>query len=611
MTSTDAIAPAEPATRHRPVIVRVLRNPLGIVSTAVLVLIVLAAVLAPLLAPYGPNHAEIGDTLAPSSAGHLLGTDSAGRDVWSRLLWGGRLTLLSALLCAVVAIAIGLPAGLIAGYYGRGFDSASSWAANLLMSLPAIIVLLTVRTAFGPSVWISMVVFGVLISPSYFRLTRTAVQSVRNELYVDAARASGLGDARIITRHVMSVVRAPIIIQTALIAGVAIGIQSGIEFLGLGSPQEPTWGAMLSEGFRNIYVAPTVMLWPALAIGLTVAAFVLLGNALRDALEDLPKVKAARSAKGAAAHAGAEAAPPGTLHASVPAGAPAAAVPGTDGHLLDVRGLAIGYPTSDGAVKRVVDGVSFHVDKGEVLSIVGESGSGKTQTAFAVLGLLPDSARIVAGGITVDGVDTVRPAEGVVSHARLRALRGTRIAYVPQEPMSNLDPNYSVGHQLNRPMVKLLGLSRADAKTRVLDLLDRVGIVDPRRTYDLYPHEISGGMAQRVLIAGAVGCDPDLVIADEPTTALDVTVQAEVLELLRGMRDELGVAIVLVTHNFGVVADLADRVAVMQHGHIVETGAVRDVLGSPRHAYTRTLLDSMLAGKEPLTMLTATTGATA
>jgi len=617
MSSTVTIAPAEQSTRPRPVIVRIVRNPLGAASVFVLLLVVLAALLAPVLAPYSANFADIASTLAPPSAEHPLGTDSAGRDVWSRLLWGAQVTLLSALVCAVVAIAIGLPSGLIAGYYGRAFDSTSNWLANMLLSLPAIIVLLAVRSAFGPSVWIAMVVFGILLSPGYFRLTRTAVQAVRNELYVDAARASGLSDARIISRHVMSVVRAPIIIQTALVAGVAIAIQSGIEFLGLGDPQTPTWGAMLSEGFRNIYIAPLLIVWPALAIGLTVGSFVLLGNALRDALEDSPKVKANRRAVEAAIQAGAltdsvagvnvALVRPEDVQDDLPFETELATTPqvpdDTTGHLLEVHNLAIGYPLADGTIKTVVNGVSFHLDKGEVLSIVGESGSGKSQTAFAILGLLPEAARIVGGSIVIDGIDTVRPGESIVSQAQLRPLRGRRISYIPQEPMSNLAPTYTIGYQLSRPMVELLHISRAEAKKRAIALLDRVGIADPARTYDLYPHEISGGMAQRVLIAGAVSCEPDLVIADEPTTALDVTVQAEVLDVLRRMRDELGVGIVLVTHNFGVVSDLADRVAVMQRGTIVETGSVRDVLRAPQHEYTRTLLGSMLEGKKPLTML--------
>jgi peptide/nickel transport system permease protein len=170
--------------------------------------------------------------------------------------------------------------------------------------------------------------------------------------------------------------------------------------------------------------------------------------------------------------------------------------------------------------------------------------------------------------------------------------------------MSNLDPNFTIGYQLVRPLTQVLGLSKDDATKRALELLTIVGITNPQRTFDAYPHEVSGGMAQRVLIAGAVSCNPDLLIADEPTTALDVTVQAEVLDLLRDLQARFNMGVVLVTHNFGVVADLCDRVVVMQHGRVVESGDVRTILRSPQEQYTQTLLSAMLEGKAPMTMLT-------
>jgi ABC-type dipeptide/oligopeptide/nickel transport system ATPase component len=243
------------------------------------------------------------------------------------------------------------------------------------------------------------------------------------------------------------------------------------------------------------------------------------------------------------------------------------------------------------------------VDRGEILGIVGESGSGKSQTAFSVLGLLPDTARIVGGAIQFDGEYTVAPGEDKVSQDRLSKLRGKRISYIPQEPMSNLDPAFTIGYQLVTPMVRVLGISKAEATKRAMKLLADVGIVNPDRTFKAYPHEVSGGMAQRVLIAGAISCEPDLIIADEPTTALDVTVQAEVLDLIRDLQRRLGVGVILVTHNFGVVADLCDRVVVMQNGRLVEEGPVRDILSNPQESYTQTLLGSMLEGKEPMSML--------
>lgn len=596
---------------------RLLKNPMGVIALTVLIVMALLAMFAPLLAPFDENFANISKTLASPDSTNILGTDSAGRDVWSRLLYGAQLTLLSALLCAAVAIAIGLPSGLIAGYYGGAFDATSNWVVSILMSLPGLIVLLAIRAAFGPSVWIAMLAFGILISPGYFRLTRSAVQSVRNELYVDAARVAGLSDSAIIGRHVFSVVRAPIIIQTAAVCGIAIAVQSGLEFLGLGDPSKATWGVMLNEGFKNVYLNSQLLLWPALAIGLTIGALVLLGNAVRDALEDSDQVREvkalddAESANTAAAMGATSGV--GDLHHAAPKPRTRASkeLPpveeGTEHHLIKVSHLGVGYPQPDGTVKRVVDDVSFHVDRGEIVGIVGESGSGKSQTAFSILGLLPETARIVAGSIQFDGSYTVAPSDELVDQRRLASLRGKRISYIPQEPMSNLDPAFTVGYQLVTPMMRVLGISKAEAKERALKLLADVGIPHPERTFAAYPHEISGGMAQRVLIAGAISCEPDLIIADEPTTALDVTVQAEVLDLLRELQSRLNIGVILVTHNFGVVADLCDRVVVMQNGRLVEEGTVREILRTPEHPYTRTLLASMLEGKEPMTMLAAQT----
>ena len=233
--------------------------------------------------------------------------------------------------------------------------------------------------------------------------------------------------------------------------------------------------------------------------------------------------------------------------------------------------------------------MSLTVRRGEVHALIGESGSGKTQTAWSVLGLLPEGGTCVAGAIRFDGKDLLQ-----MDARELGKLRGRRIGYVPQEPMSNLDPSYTIGHQLVKPLQYTLGLSQREAKARVLALLARVGIADPERTFAAYPHQISGGMAQRVLIAGAVATEPDLIIADEPTTALDVTVQAEILQLLRDLQRESGMSILIVTHNFGVVADLADRVSVMRAGSIVETGSVADVFADPRHEYTRGLFEALL-----------------
>jgi peptide/nickel transport system permease protein len=240
-------------------------------------------------------------------------------------------------------------------------------------------------------------------------------------------------------------------------------------------------------------------------------------------------------------------------------------------------------------VTRVVQDVSLDIRPGEVHGLIGESGSGKTQTAWSVLRLLAPGGQVLAGSIMLDGQDLV-----TASSAAMRQIRGRRLAYIPQEPMSNLDPSFTVGGQLTEPIRLKLGLSRNEARDKAMDLLARVGIPDPKRTFASYPHELSGGMAQRVLIAGAVSCEPSLIIADEPTTALDVTIQAEILDLLRDLQQGLGMAVLLVTHNFGVVADLCDRVSVMQDGRIVESGPARSIFAGPRHPYTRSLFAAIL-----------------
>ena len=592
-----------PAAVHGAPVVRrnlfqkILRNPLGVATLSYLLIVVALAVLAPWVAPMDPNQTDPMLIMSGPDAHHLLGTDSAGRDILSRLIWGAQTTLIAALVVVITSIAIGVPSGLIAGYYGGKFDTIASWIANMIMSLPSMIVLLAFRVAVGPSIVLMMVMFGILIAPGFFRLTRTAVMGVRNELYVDAARVSGLSDSRIIARHIFTVVRAPIIIQSAMISGIAISIQSGLEFLGLGDTTMISWGVMINDGFRNIFISPLLVLWPALVISITIAAFALFGNSVRDALEDSQKIKARRQRKNKSANPAKDAASQAT---AAPAGA--------GNHLLEVSHLSVGYPQADGSLKTVVGDVSFHVDKGEVLGIVGESGSGKSQTAFSILGLLPSNAKIAAGHIIFDGTDLVSPDGGKISQKEMAKFRGKRIAYIPQEPMSNLDPSFTIGYQLVRPLVINLGISKKEAKERVLRLLDLVGINNSARVFKSYPHEVSGGMAQRVLIAGAISSEPDLLIADEPTTALDVTVQAEVLDLLRDLQKRLGMGMMLVTHNFGVVADLADRVVVMQYGRVVESGAVRDVLRSPQEEYTKVLLSSMLEGKTPMTMLTSSNG---
>ena len=568
------------------VVRRLFANPFGAGSAVAIGLIVLIAVIAPLLPLPSPNAGDLSSAMQGPGPEHWLGTDTTGRDILSRLIWGARVNLLGAALAVFVALVLGVPLGIAAGYYRGWVDSAAGWINDLVMALPGIIVLLAVSAVIGPSIWTAMAIFGVMLAPAYFRIVRASVLAVRGELYVDAAVVAGLSDARILSRHVVAVVRAPLLIQGARLAVIAIAIQAGLEFLGIGDVSVPSWGGMLNEGFRRIYDTPLLIVWPSLAIGIVSMAFVLFANALRDALEERTVVARTRRPRRRPAKAADGRAPAQVVERS-PAGAPRHA--GEPAPLLGISDLRIAYGYRTGDIE-VVHGISLDIRAGEVMGLVGESGSGKSQTALATLGLLPEGGRVTAGSIRFDGIELTDAGERTYER-----LRGSEIAYVPQEPITNLDPTFTIGSQLVVPMRKKLGLSRAEARERALELLRQVGIVDPERVFSSYSFQLSGGMAQRVLIAGAVSCSPRLLIADEPTTALDVTVQAEVLDVLRGLQRETGMAMLMVTHNFGVVADICDRVAVMCQGEIVETGDVRSVLGDPRHDYTRSLLDAMLS----------------
>lgn len=581
-------APAdEPLARHG-LIRRLLRDPSVVVSVVILLLVVLAAIFAPLLTSQSPTQSKLADALAlPFSPAHPLGADGIGRDVLAQLLFGARTALVCAGIVIGVALLLGVPSGIFAGFYRGKLDTVISWLANALISLPAIVVLLVVLARINRSTELALAVFGVLLAPAAFFLVRASVKSVREELYIDAAKVSGLRDLRIMRRHVLPVVLGPSIIQAALFAAAGIGIEAGLAFLGLGSSDHASWGLMLNDASQNIYNAPLLLLWPSLAIVLTITAFTLIANGLRDALGASPNsgTRAIRRARRPAQDVATAPAP----HIVVAAG-DSSAMDGGDDDLVVLSNLTVSYPHNTGE-KVVVDNISLRLRKGEILGLVGESGSGKTQTAFSILGLLPETAVIRAKQIIVAGQDTL-----AMTPSMWNTLRGRRIGYIPQEPMSNLDPAFRIGYQLVQPMKIHLGLSRRAAEAEALRLLRSVGIADPERVYKAYPHEISGGMAQRVLIAGAVSCNPTILIADEPTTALDVTVQADVLNVIRSLQAERGMGVLLVTHNFGVVADLCDTVVVMKGGKIMESAPVDQFFANPQNEYSRMLLASTLEG---------------
>jgi oligopeptide/dipeptide ABC transporter ATP-binding protein len=255
--------------------------------------------------------------------------------------------------------------------------------------------------------------------------------------------------------------------------------------------------------------------------------------------------------------------------------------------LLEVSGLRTHFKTSAG-LDRSVDDVSFAIDRGELVCIVGESGCGKSVTALSIMGLVSEPGRIVAGSIRYKGEDLTKATQ-----SRLRQIRGNEIAIIFQDPMTSLNPVFTVGEQISEALRLHKGLNKAEARSAAVRAMEEVAIPSPVIRFDDYPHQLSGGMRQRVMIAMALACDPDLLIADEPTTALDVTIQAQILELLDVLRRERQMAVLLITHDLGVVAEVADRVCVMYTGKIVESSGVEGLFDSPKHPYTKGLLDSV------------------
>jgi peptide/nickel transport system permease protein len=558
---------------------RLLRKRVAVACIFYLLVVIAAAVVAPIVLP-GVAHEQAGDLLRTKQgpgSDHLLGTDLLGRDVLERLLVGTRVTIIGVAQAVVVVLALGVPLGLAAGYLGGWVDHVVSWLADLTFSMPVIVIVLIVLAVFPQNMLAAMVTFGIIAAPGLMRIVRSATLPVREELYIAAARVSGLSRNYILFRHVLPRVAGPIIVQASLLAAVALQIQTGLAFLHLVvAAPAPSWGGMAADGLQGLVLQPWLIWPPGMAIAMTTLALGLLGDAVRDATAEGWSAPVSRPTRRSRFGSRARDAQPA-------AGASSSA---SSSALLSVEGLRVVFDSPAGVV-RVVEDASFTIEPGEAVGVVGESGCGKTIMAMAVLGLLPSAGRIESGNIIFAQRDLAKLGEH-----ELRRMRGTEIALISQEPMISLDPLFRVGTQLAEVVRQHHGVSRRAARARSIELLEQVRLPSPQTVGQRYPHELSGGMAQRVAIARALAGEPRLLIADEPTTALDVTVQAEILELLRQLQRERGMAILLVTHDWGVVADICDRAVVMYAGQIVERAALTPMFHQPQHPYTEALLTS-------------------
>jgi peptide/nickel transport system permease protein len=602
-------AGSAPASRRRPTAAAwgraLLRSPASSASLLWLVAVVLVSVFASGLAPYSPLQQNLNALSQGPSLHHLLGTDELGRDVLSRLMFGGATLLWGAAEATVIAFALGVPAGLLAGYSGGMLDRLLSWLADLSFALPAFIIVIALAVIYPQNVVVLMGALGVISAGGVLRFTRNLTRAVRNDLYVDAARVSGLRPRQILIRHILPVIAPPLVVQACLGMSVGLIVLASLSFLGLGTnPQTPNWGQMIYDASQQITTDPWLMVPGGAALVLTVMALNVVGSSVRDLAPGTKPGRRARRPRPRPRGVRQRLRPARPAAGPRPAAVPRPAARPPAGPLLQVAGLTVAFPGPAGQLEAVVDQVSFGVRAGETLGLVGESGCGKTVSVLAVPGLVPRPGTVSAGSICFDGTELAGASERFLS-----GVRGSRIGYISQDPMAALDPSFTIGSQLREVIRRHARCSRAEGRARCLRALREAGIADPAVTARLYPHQVSGGMAQRAAIAMALSGEPALLIADEPTTALDVTVQAEILDLLRELTDRRGMALILVTHDLGVVAEACDRVVVMYAGQVVEHGRTQEVLESPRHPYTIGLLNSMPDGPGAARRLAAIPGA--
>jgi peptide/nickel transport system permease protein len=565
------------ARRAVPRAVRLLLVPGALVG-----LVAVVALLVPLLPLGDPIRMAVAARLAPPSGLHWLGQDEYGRDVLSRVLWGARVSLAVAFLSASIAGLAGIALGLLGGYFRGLVELVTVRAVESLLCFPPILLALLVVTLLGPGAPTLIVALAILYAPGFARVAYAETLSTRALDYVTAQQALGAPAGRILVRTVLPNIAPPLLIQFSLTVAAALVLESGLSFLGLGVvPPTPSWGLMIRGARSTMEQAPWLLLWPCLALTGTIMAL----NLLCDRLRDLLDPRAGVAAAGWLARGGALLLPGLTAPCAPPA-------------LLEVEALTIEIATPAGVI-RPVDDVSLALAPGETLALVGESGSGKTLTGLALLGLLPAAARLVAGAVRFAARDGTVHDVTTLTEAGRRRLRGDEIAMVFQDPGTSLSPIHRIGAQIAETIRAHRPMSRAAAAARAVALLHEVGLPDPAQRARAFPHELSGGQRQRAMIASAVANRPRLLIADEPTTALDVTIQAQILDLLAALkRRGEGMGLVFITHNLSVVAEIADRVAVMYAGEIVELGPVGEVFARPRHPYTAALIASMPDGDD-------------
>ena len=560
-----------------------------------LVLVVLAAIFAPLVATKDPLTSFMPDS--PPDGEFWFGTDLIGRDVYSRIIYGSRISLIIGICATLFALACAAILGSVAAVSNKWVSEVVMRILDIIMSFPGIALAAVFVAVFGNSLPVIIITIGFLYSPQLTRVVRANILDQWGEDYVSAVVVSGARIPWILIKHVARNCAAPVLVFATVLVADAIVFEASLSFINAGVPQpDPSWGNIIAGARQGVLAGfwwPA--LFPGLAIMITVLCLNILAEGLTDALVAAPsnapaKVEQTSAEREAdrllvdpvAAYAAQKESLESRLAAlkEVEEQRTDRFVPLGEGPaLLAVKDLCIKFPRH-GEVN-VVDHVSFSVRPGQTMGLVGESGCGKSITSLAIMGLIDPKAQI-SGEILYQGKNLLE-----MTPKQHGALRGHEMAMIYQDALSSLNPSMLIKTQMKQ-------LTRRGGTRSITELLELVGL-DPKRTLESYPHELSGGQRQRVLIAMALTRDPKLVIADEPTTALDVTVQKQVIELLNELREKLGFAMVFVSHDLALVAEVAHSITVMYAGQVVEQASTKELLTDPRHEYTRGLLGSVLS----------------
>ncbi|PZF84803.1 dipeptide/oligopeptide/nickel ABC transporter permease/ATP-binding protein [Jiangella anatolica] len=547
-----------------------LRTPTAVVALVGAVALAAVALLGPAVWGSTADTTTVADRMLGPSAAHPFGTDELGRDLFARVMVAARLSLVLTLGATAITMAGGVVLGLVASVLPRVARRLVTGFMDILLAFPWLLLVLFFSAIWGASAVGAMLAIGFAGVPSIARLVYTMSSSLSGRDFVRAARVAGVGPLGVLGRHVLPNIRGPLLVNTAATASVTLLSFAGLSFLGLGvQAPDYDWGRLLREGIARIYLNPMAAIGPGLAIVLAGLVFTLASEALASRRgHGLRTI--GRLAKAAA----------GIPSGDVEPSAPERARP-----VAEVRGLRVAFPDGDGGLVERVRGVDLTVAPGETVGIVGESGSGKSLTAMALAGLLAPPAVVTAAARTFDGIDLSRPL------SRADAARvGAGLGMIFQDPLTSLNPALTIGRQLTEVPEVHLGMSRAQARERATEALRVVSIPEPERRLRRYPHEFSGGMRQRAMIGMALTASPRLLIADEPTTALDVTVQRQVMAVLRRAQRDSGAAIVFISHDIALVSAFCDRVVVMKDGLVVEELDAGRIRQDAQHPYTRALV---------------------